>query len=79
MAWVGLRVAAVSMLILRVTPYTGGAFLNWAHMTIGVVGSLVQLAISWSLVRRHWMTASLAELVVQLVGRVWGLLSLPNW
>jgi hypothetical protein len=79
LVWVGVRVVAVMLVLLLVTPYTGGAFLNWAHMTTGVIGALVQLAISWTLVRRVVSLGVATGFGVQLLGGVLGALSLPDW
>lgn len=61
------------------TPYTGGAFLNWAHMIAGVVGALVQLAISYSLLRRCASFAVVTGASIQLAGGIIGAFSLPDW
>lgn len=77
--WVGLRLVAVMLILLLLTPYSGGTFLNWAHMTVGVVGALVQLAMSWSLVRRRRDWRVVSAFVIQFLGGVVGALSLPDW
>jgi hypothetical protein len=79
LVWVGVRVVAVMLVLLLATPYTGGAFLNWAHMTTGVISALVQLAISWSLVRRFVSVGAAMGFGVQLLGGVLGAFSLPDW
>jgi hypothetical protein len=77
--WLGLRVVAVVLILLLVTPYSGGPFLNWTHMTIGVFGALVQLAISITLLRRYGSLAAILGFSIQLAGGILGALSLPNW
>jgi hypothetical protein len=74
-----LRVVAVVLIVLLVTPYNRGALLNWTHMTAGVVGALAQLVTASHLARRAATTASRAALSVMLVGGVVAALSLPNW
>jgi hypothetical protein len=77
--WLGLRVVAVVLILLLVTPYTGGTFLNWAHMTVGVIGALVQLAISITLWRRYGSLDAVFGFSIQLAGGILGALSLPDW
>jgi hypothetical protein len=77
--WLGLRVIAVVLILLLLTPYTGGPFLNWTHMTVGIFGSLIQLAISITLWRRYGSLAAIFGLSIQLVGGILGALSLPDW
>ncbi len=79
MSWVGMRVIAVVLIVLLLTPYSAGAFLNWAHMTTGVIGALVQLAMVITLLRRRATAAAVVGFTVQLVGGILGALSLPNW
>ena len=75
----GLKLVATMLLLLLVTPYTGGTFLNWTHMTVGVVGALVQLAISYALLRRSGSIAAIAGASIQLAGGIIGAFSLPDW
>lgn len=77
--WLGLRIVAVVLILLLLTPYSGGAFLNWSHMTVGVVGALVQLAISITLLRRYGSLGAILGFSVQLAGGILGALSLPDW
>jgi hypothetical protein len=77
--WFGLRVVAVMLILLLLTPYTGGPFLNWTHMTVGVLGALVQLAISITLLRRYGSLAAILGFSIQLVGGILGAFSLPDW
>ncbi|MDE3007411.1 MAG: hypothetical protein KGJ10_01730 [Acidobacteriota bacterium] len=74
-----LRVVAVVLVVLLITPYNRGALLNWTHMGAGVVGALAQLACAGRLAWRTTTTRSRAALVVMLVGGVVSALSLPNW
>lgn len=75
----GLKLVAAMLLLLLVTPYTGGTFLNWAHMTFGVVGALVQLVISYALLRRSGSIAAITGTSIQLAGGIIGAFSLPDW
>jgi hypothetical protein len=79
LAWVGLRVVAVSLIVLLLTPYTGGAFLNWSHMSTGVICALAQLAVAFALVRRAGSMGANLAFVVMLLGGIFGALSLPDW
>jgi hypothetical protein len=77
--WVSPRVVSVMLILLLLTPYNKGAFFNWAHMTIGVVGALVQLAASGALARTRATTAASVGFWVQLAGGVIAAASLPDW
>jgi len=77
--WFGLRFVAVMLVVLLVTPYNEGTFLNWTHMTIGGTGALVQLWISATFIRRLGTLSSVLGFTVQLLGGVLGALSLPDW
>lgn len=79
LVWVGVRIVAVMLVLLLLTPYTGGTFLNWAHMTTGALGALVQLAMSYALVRRFRVFSAIAAFTVQLIGGILAALSLPDW
>lgn len=74
-----LQTVAVSLVSLLVTPYTGGTFLNWAHMTLGVVGALAQLVIAMSLVRRDRRPLTVSIFVIQLVAGGVAAAALPDW
>jgi hypothetical protein len=76
---VGLRVLALGLVALLVTPFNRGTFLNWAHMTAGVSMSLVQLGIVALLLMRRRTFSSVCGLVVQLAGGVISAASLPDW
>jgi hypothetical protein len=75
----GIKLVAAMLLLLLVTPYTGGTFLNWAHMSVGVLGALVQLSISYALLRRTTSCWAVTGAAVQLAGGIIGALSLPDW
>jgi hypothetical protein len=77
--WIGLRCVAVMLILLLMTPYNAGTFFNWAHMSVGVVGALVQMAISISLLKRYGSIAAIAAFSVQLIGGILGAFSLPDW
>ncbi len=78
-AWWGLRIVALSLVALLLTPYDRGPVLNWSHMTIGVAGALCQLAISRRLLDVRWTARSVAGFAVQLTGGLVAAASLPNW
>ena len=75
----GFRVLAVGLILLLLTPYDKGTFFNWAHMTVGVVMALVQLAIAFQLMVLYRSWQALGALGVQLFGGIWAALSLPDW
>jgi hypothetical protein len=79
LVWVGLRAVAVMLILLLLTPYDAGTFYNWAHMTVGVVGALIQLALSISLLRLYGSRASYLGFAIQLIGGILGAFSLPDW
>src|ERR1019366_4820715 len=76
---VGLRVMALGLFALLVTPFDQGAFLNWAHMVTGVAMSLIQLCIAILLLAKRSSARSLTGFILQLLGGVIGAASLPNW
>ncbi len=76
---VGVRAVAVGLFLLLVTPYDGGVFLNWSHMTVGTAMALGQIALTIALVRRHRSRGSVVALAIQLVAGVVAALSLPDW
>lgn len=73
------RALAIGLVVLLVTPYNQGAFLNWAHMVTGVAMALIQIALSVSVVRRRANLMSIGALVVLFTGGVLGAISLPDW
>jgi len=48
-------------------------------MTFGVVGALVQLAVSYLFLRRNGSPALILRSSLQLAGGILGALSLPDW
>ncbi len=77
--WVSARAVSVMLILLLVTPFNKGTFLNWAHMTVGVVGALVQLGASWRIMRRRATTLASVGFWTLLVGGVVAAASLPDW
>jgi hypothetical protein len=79
LTWVGLRVIAVLLFVLLVTPFNQGALLNWTHMFAGILGAIVQLEVALQLVRESRSLRTVLGLVVLLVGGVIAAASLPDW
>ena len=77
--FLGVRVVAVGLMLLLITPYDQGAFLNWSHMTVGVVVALVQLASTIALLRRGPTLRRVLLLSFQLAGGIVAAASLPDW
>ncbi len=77
--FLGARVVAVGLMLLLITPYDEGAFLNWSHMTVGVVVALVQLASSIALLRRGATWRRVLLFSFQLAGGIVAAASLPDW
>ena len=77
--FLGARVVAVGLMLLLITPYDEGAFLNWSHMTVGVVVALVQLASTIALLRRGPTLRRVLLLSFQLAGGIVAAASLPDW
>ena len=77
--FLGARVVAVGLMLLLITPYDQGAFLNWSHMTVGVVVALVQLASTLALLRRGATPRRVLLFSLQLAGGIVAAASLPNW
>ncbi|MGC8498440.1 MAG: hypothetical protein ACP5OV_02940 [Acidimicrobiales bacterium] len=77
--FLGARVVAVGLMLLLVTPYDQGAFLNWSHMTVGVVVALVQLASTLALLRRGAARRRVLLFSLQLAGGIVAAASLPDW
>ena len=75
----GLRVVALGLIALLATPYNRGTFLNWTHMTVGVVVALLQLALSLRLLTRRQTLGSIVGFTIQLAGGLIAAASLPNW
>lgn len=76
---VGLRVIAISLLVLLITPFNKGTFLNWSHMITGVTMALVELAIALLFLVSYRGATSIAAFGVALGGGLIAAASLPNW
>jgi hypothetical protein len=74
-----LRLVGVGLVALLLTPYDKGSFFNWSHMTVGVVGALLQLEIALQFLRRNPTSRGISALTVQLVGGIICAASLPDW
>ena len=74
-----MRLVAVGLFALLITPFNRGAFLNWSHMTIGVSIALLQMSVALSLVARVPSPRSSGGLVVLLLGGALAAASLPDW
>jgi hypothetical protein len=79
LTWIGLRVIAVLLIVLLATPYNRGTFLNWAHMSAGIVGAVFELEIALQLVRESRRLRTVIGLVVLLIGGGIAAASLPDW
>ncbi len=79
LTWLGLRVIAVLLFVLLVTPYDRGAFLNWTHMSAGVIAAVFQLEIALQLVRESRTFRVKLGLSILLLGGVISAASLPDW
>ena len=77
--FLGVRVIAIGLPLLLVTPYDEGVVLNWSHMTIGVAMALVQAAGTIALVRRRPRADVRILSLVQLAGGLLAAASLPTW
>jgi hypothetical protein len=77
--WICLRAVSVGLFVLFVTPYNQGTFMNWTHMTAGVTGALLQLAVSVQLLGELKSRRAVMGFFVQLVGGALAAASLPNW
>jgi hypothetical protein len=74
-----MRVVAVGLVALLVTPFNRGAWLNWTHMGVGVAIALVQASITLVLMSEHRSTGVLVGFAVQLAGGLLAAASLPDW
>ena len=75
----GLRVVAISLPALLLTPFNHGSFFNWAHMSIGIVIGVTQMFIGTCLLvrrRRLWTTVAV---ILEFLGGIVAALSLPDW
>ena len=75
----GLRFLAVGLILLLLTPYNKGTFFNWAHMSVGVLMAIVELALATQLMVLYRSWQAVTAWTVQLVGGVWAGASLPDW
>lgn len=75
----GLRIVAWALPLELLTPFNHGSFLNWAHMSIGVVIGVIQMATGAQLVLRQPRPATTFVVVVQLIGGLLAAASLPDW
>ena len=75
----GTRAVGLGLFALFATPYNKGTFLNWTHMTVGVVMALVQLAIAIALVARRRSGVAPWAFAIQLSGGLLAAASLPSW
>ena len=79
LAVLGLRAVAVGLIVLLLTPYNKGTFFNWAHMSVGTVMALIQLAIAIQLMMLYRSCRTVGAFVLELLGGVWAAASLPDW
>jgi len=75
----GLRVVALALPLLLLTPYNHGSFFNWAHMMIGIVVGVTQMSVSTYLLFRQRRRATTWVFFLQLAGGIIAALSLPDW
>lgn len=75
----GLRVIAVALPLLLLTPFNHGAFFNWAHMCIGIVIGVTQMSTTTYLLLRQRRVATTLAFLVQLAGGLVAAVSLPDW
>jgi hypothetical protein len=73
----GMRVVSLGLIALLLTPYNKGTFFNWAHMSVGVVMALIELAIAIQLMVAYRSWQAVSAFIVQLSGGVWAAASLP--
>jgi hypothetical protein len=79
LTWVGLRVIAVLLFVLLVSPYNEGALLNWVHMIAGVLGALFEIEVALQLLRESRSFRTITGFVVLLIGGIIAAASLPDW
>jgi len=75
----GLRVVALALPLLLLTPFNHGSFFNWAHMMIGIVIGVTQMGVSTYLLFRQRRRATTVAFFLQLAGGIIAALSLPDW
>jgi hypothetical protein len=64
---------------LLLTPYTAGTLSNWAHMSVGVAGAVLELFIGIALLQRDRRSWSWLVFAVQLGAGLIAAASLPDW
>lgn len=74
-----MRLIAIGLAVLLVTPYDRGTFLNWAHMVTGVAMAVVQIAIALGVLARRPGPRTVGAFGLLLLGGVLAALSLPDW
>ena len=75
----GLRVIAVALPLLLLTPFNHGSFFNWAHMGIGTVIGVTQMGAATYLFLRQHRAATTVAFYFQLAGGLLSAASLPDW
>jgi hypothetical protein len=75
----GLRVIALALPLLLLTPFNHGTFFNWAHMMIGIVIGVTQMSVSTYLLFRQRRRGTTIAFFLQLAGGIVAALSLPDW
>ncbi len=76
---IGLRVVAIALPLELLTPFNHGAFFNWAHMMIGIIIGVTQMATGTLLLLRQPRGVTLIVFLVQLAGGIVAAFSLPDW
>ncbi len=76
---VSLRLVALGLFALLLTPYDEGTFLNWSHMSVGVLVALLQLELALQFLRHRPSSRGVSAFSVQLVGGLLCAASLPDW
>ena len=75
----GLRVIAIALPMLLLTPFNHGSFFNWAHMGIGIVIGVTQMGTATYLLIEQRRRVTTVAFVFQLVGGLLSAASLPDW
>ncbi|MBW4029966.1 MAG: hypothetical protein HIU57_04710 [Acidobacteria bacterium] len=75
----GLRVIALALPLLLLTPFNHGAFFNWAHMAVGTVIGVTQMSAATYLFVRQRRTTTTIAFFLQLAGGLVAAASLPDW
>ena len=74
-----LRVIAVALPLLLLTPFNHGSFFNWAHMGIGIVIGTTQMGAATYLFLRQRRATTTVAFFLQLIGGLVSAASLPDW